>query len=62
MRVIGGSARGRTLASFAGRDIRPTPDRVREALFSMLYSRYGAPHGSKVLDLFAGSGAWGSRP
>jgi len=41
MRVIGGSARGRQLAGFAGREIRPTPDRVREALFSILYSKRG---------------------
>ncbi len=59
MRVISGSARGRQLATFAGREIRPTPDRVREALFSMLYSRRGALTESKVLDLFAGSGALG---
>ncbi|MCM2263579.1 MAG: 16S rRNA (guanine(966)-N(2))-methyltransferase RsmD [Desulfuromonadales bacterium] len=59
MRVIGGTARGRRLASFAGRNIRPTPDRVREALFNILYSRCGALSGCKVLDLFAGSGALG---
>jgi 16S rRNA (guanine(966)-N(2))-methyltransferase RsmD len=59
MRVISGSARGRQLATFAGREIRPTPDRVREALFSMLYSRYGALAECKVLDLYAGSGALG---
>lgn len=59
MRVIGGSARGRQLASFGGRDIRPTPDRVREALFSIILSRRGSLAGAKVLDLFAGSGALG---
>lgn len=59
MRVIGGTVRGRRLASFPGRNIRPTPDRVREALFSILYSRSGSLSGSKVLDLFAGSGALG---
>src|SRR5512139_301286 len=59
MRVIGGSARGRQLASFSGRDIRPTPDRVREALFSILYSKRGPLTGCTVLDLFAGSGALG---
>jgi 16S rRNA (guanine(966)-N(2))-methyltransferase RsmD len=59
MRVIGGSARGRQLASFSGRDIRPTPDRVREALFSILYSKHGPLTGCTVLDLFAGSGALG---
>lgn len=59
MRIIGGSARGRRLAAFAGRTIRPTPDRVREALFSILYSRRGPFSGARVLDLFAGSGALG---
>lgn len=59
MRVIGGTARGRRLASFTGRNIRPTPDRVREALFSILYSRSGSLGGGRVLDLFAGSGALG---
>lgn len=59
MRVIGGTAKGRKLAAFAGTDIRPTPDRVREALFSMLYSRRGVLTGAKILDLFAGSGALG---
>jgi 16S rRNA (guanine(966)-N(2))-methyltransferase RsmD len=57
MRVIAGSARGRRLAVFKGRDIRPTPDRVREALFSILQSKLGSFTGLKVLDLFAGSGA-----
>ena len=59
MRVIGGSARGRQLAGFSGREIRPTPDRVREALFSILYSMRGPLSGCTVLDLFAGSGALG---
>jgi 16S rRNA (guanine(966)-N(2))-methyltransferase RsmD len=59
MRVIGGSARGRQLAGFTGREIRPTPDRVREALFSILYSKRGPLSGCAVLDLFAGSGALG---
>lgn len=59
MRVIGGTARGHRLASIAGREIRPTPDRVREALFSILYSRKGVLTGGKILDLFAGSGALG---
>ncbi len=57
MRIISGSARGRQLASFDGKDIRPTPDRVREALFSILTSRFGSFNGLKVLELFAGSGA-----
>ena len=59
MRVIGGSVRGRQLADFSGREIRPTPDRVREALFSILYSKRGPLSGCTVLDLFAGSGALG---
>lgn len=57
MRVIAGSARGRRLAEFKGRDIRPTPDRVREALFSILQSKLGSFAELGVLDLFAGSGA-----
>jgi 16S rRNA (guanine(966)-N(2))-methyltransferase RsmD len=57
MRIIAGSARGRKLAAFDGKQIRPTPDRVREALFSMLVSRFGGLNGLKVLELFAGTGA-----
>ena len=57
MRVIAGTSRGRRLAIFEGRDVRPTPDRVREALFNILRSRLGNFAGLRVLDLFAGSGA-----
>lgn len=57
LRIIGGSARGTKLCTFTGRDIRPTPDRVREALFSMLFSRLGTFEGKSVADLFAGTGA-----
>lgn len=57
MRIISGSARGRQLAPLSGVDIRPTPDRVREAVFSMLTSRLGPLAGMHILDLFAGSGA-----
>ncbi len=56
MRVIGGTLRGRKLVSLSGRSIRPTSDRVREALFNILGSK---PVGATVLDLFAGSGALG---
>lgn len=56
MRVIAGSARGIRLDAPPGRDIRPTLDRVREALFSILMSRI---EGSRFLDLFAGTGANG---
>jgi len=53
MRVIAGSHRGRALRAPPGRETRPTSDRVREALFSIL----GDIGGASVLDLFAGSGA-----
>ena len=57
MRIISGSARGRKLAEFSGTQVRPTSDRAREALFSLLFSRLGNFSGMTVLDLFAGSGA-----
>ncbi len=57
MRIISGKARGRRLAEFSGHDIRPTPDRVREALFSILTSRLNGFTDLKILELFAGSGA-----
>ena len=53
MRVIAGTYGGRTLQAPGGRATRPTSDRVREALFSIL----GEVRGTGVLDLFAGSGA-----
>jgi len=53
MRVIGGQLGGRTLVAPRGRGTRPTSDRVREAVFSIL----GDVAGARVLDLFAGSGA-----
>ena len=56
MRIIAGKWRGRRLEAPAGRDVRPTADRVREALFSALGARV---EGARVLDLFAGSGALG---
>ncbi len=57
LRIIGGSARGTRLSTFSGLNVRPTPDRVREAVFSILFSRLGKFEGKKVLDLYAGSGA-----
>jgi len=59
LRVIAGSARGRKLHPPAGGRIRPTADRVKEALFSTLTSRLGSLEGLSVLDLFAGSGSLG---
>ena len=55
MRVVAGWLRGRRIAAPPGRATRPTSDRVREALFSIL----GSVEGASVLDLFAGSGALG---
>jgi 16S rRNA (guanine(966)-N(2))-methyltransferase RsmD len=57
LRIISGRARGKKLVEFAGARVRPTADRVREALFSILTSRLRSLHGCKVLDLFAGTGA-----
>jgi 16S rRNA (guanine966-N2)-methyltransferase len=56
MRVIAGRYRGRRLQAPPGVATRPTSDRVREALFSVLGDRV---RGARVLDLFAGSGALG---
>lgn len=59
MRVIAGQWRGRPLVAPVGDATRPTADRTREALFSMLASRLGSFEGLAVADLFAGSGALG---
>jgi 16S rRNA (guanine966-N2)-methyltransferase len=59
MRVIAGQWRGRPLVTPKGEATRPTADRVREALFSMLVSRVGSFEDLAVADLFAGSGALG---
>lgn len=59
MRIIAGAWRGRPLQAPAGMATRPTADRVRETLFSMLVSRLGTFEGLSVADLFAGSGALG---
>ena len=59
MRVIAGQWRGRPLVAPKGEATRPTADRTREALFSMLTSRVGSFEGLTVADLFAGSGALG---
>lgn len=56
MRIIAGTAKGRTIAAPKGMDTRPTLDRVRESLFSILMP--WLPD-ARVLDLFAGSGALG---
>jgi len=56
MRVIAGEFRSRVLKSLPGLDVRPTPDRLREALFSILTPRI---RGSVFVDLYAGTGAVG---
>ncbi|MDY6322392.1 MAG: 16S rRNA (guanine(966)-N(2))-methyltransferase RsmD [Succinivibrio sp.] len=56
VRIIGGSLRGRTLPVLDLPGLRPTPDRVRETVFSWLDGSFA---GARVLDLFAGSGALG---
>ena len=59
MRIVGGSLRGRQLASPQHEGLRPTADRVRESLFNIL--AHGVPgfgiEGARVIDLFAGTGA-----
>ena len=59
MRIIAGEWRGRRLQAPPGAATRPTADRVRETLFSMLVSRVGPFDGLRAADLFAGSGALG---
>ncbi len=56
IRIVGGSARGRKLKAPSGQKLRPTSERVREALFDILGS---AIKGASFLDLFAGTGAVG---
>ncbi|AWN36506.1 16S rRNA (guanine(966)-N(2))-methyltransferase RsmD [Methylobacterium radiodurans] len=58
MRIVGGAWRGRRLATPRTDAIRPTSDRLREALFNVLAHAYDDPvPGARVLDLFAGTGA-----
>jgi 16S rRNA (guanine966-N2)-methyltransferase len=60
MRIVGGRLRGRVLAAPKSPEIRPTADRLREALFNILVHAHGDPvTGARVLDLFAGTGALG---
>jgi 16S rRNA (guanine966-N2)-methyltransferase len=60
MRIVGGRLRGRALAAPKTSAIRPTADRLREALFNILVHAYGDPvTDARVLDLFAGTGALG---
>lgn len=59
MRIIAGEWRGRKITAPKGETTRPTADRTRETLFSMLTSRLGTFEGLSVGDMFAGSGALG---
>lgn len=59
LRIVAGEWRGRKLQVPEGGETRPTADRARETLFSMLVSRLGSFDGLAVADLFAGSGALG---
>ncbi|MCA1822925.1 MAG: 16S rRNA (guanine(966)-N(2))-methyltransferase RsmD [Frankia sp.] len=59
MRIVAGAAGGRRLAVPAGRGTRPTTERTREAMFSSIISLVGPLDGLRVLDLYAGSGAFG---
>lgn len=59
MRIVGGQFKGRRIVAPAGRATRPSTDRLRENLFNILEHRDGGLVGARVLDLFAGSGAFG---
>lgn len=60
MRIIAGKYRGRKLESPSDMDVRPTTDKMRERVFSMLqHARYPTLHDAQVMDVFAGTGALG---
>lgn len=59
MRIVAGQWRGRRIVAPQGESTRPTADRTRETLFSMLVSRLGSFEDLAIADLFAGSGALG---
>jgi len=61
MRIVGGKHRGRPLRAMEGKDVRPTSDRAREAVFNILEHGIDWPGlaGASVIDLFAGTGAYG---
>ena len=58
MRITGGQYRGRIITVPKGKDIRPTSDKVRQAVFNSLL-QHGLPDGAQVLDLFCGTGVLG---
>jgi 16S rRNA (guanine966-N2)-methyltransferase len=60
VRIVGGEFRGRSIAGPSGKGIRPTSDRLRQTIFDILAHAYGNPvAGARILDLFAGTGAFG---
>ncbi|MBN9081375.1 MAG: 16S rRNA (guanine(966)-N(2))-methyltransferase RsmD [Rhizobiales bacterium 62-17] len=60
MRIVGGSLRGRALKAPSSQTVRPTSDRLREAMFNVLAHAHSDPaDGARVIDLFAGTGALG---
>lgn len=60
MRIVGGKYRGKKLWAPAGKDVRPTSERAREAIFNIMYSHLGGEYSEmKLADIFAGTGAFG---
>lgn len=60
MRIVGGKYRGKKLWAPEGKDVRPTSERAREAIFNILYSQIGGDYSEiRLLDVFAGTGAFG---
>lgn len=59
MRIVAGNYRGKNLITPQDQSVRPTSDRAREAVFNILYSFLGGFNNAKVLDVFAGTGAFG---
>ena len=59
MRIISGAFKGRKLLSHQGLSLRPTSDRIRESIFNILSSSFETFDGRRVLDLYAGTGAFG---
>lgn len=61
IRITGGEIKGRALKVFSGAQVRPTSDKVRQAIFNILEHRYDIPmESARGLDLFAGSGSLGA--
>jgi len=60
MRIVGGKYRGKKLWTPEGKEVRPTSERAREAIFNILYSKLGGDYSSLSLsDIFCGTGAFG---